>query len=487
MATGPLTASSLTAAYLQRIAALDSAGPRIGAVCDLHPGLIEIAEALDHERVTSGPRGPLHGIPVLIKDNIACTAGRGTTGGSTALAGVRPVRNAAIVDRLEAAGAIVLGSANLSEWANIRSSRSTSGWSAQGGLTRNPYALDRSTSGSSSGSAAAVAADFCVVAVGTETDGSIVSPASINGLVGIKPTVGLVSRDGIIPISHTQDTAGPMARCVADAAALLTVLAGPDPRDGATAQAPVLDYTEFLDRTRLDAVRLGVVRSHLSGNPAVDACFDAQLRVLEALGADLHDMEMKPTDTLGEAELTVLLHELKHGLARWLAEFAPHAPISSLADLIAWNRDHAAVEMRWFGQELFELAEACGGLEAPEYLAALDACRTASRTEGLDALFDGLGLEAVIAPTGGPAWLIDLVNGDNYTGSFSTPAAMAGYPHVTVPMGDVMGLPVGLSFVGRPWSEPALIGFASAFEQATQARRPPTFASSLPDLTSAAR
>jgi amidase len=397
---------------------------------------------------------------------------------------VRAPRDAHLVARLRDAGAVLLGKTNLSEWANIRSPRSTSGWSARGGLTRNPYALDRNASGSSSGSAAAIAADFAAVAVGTETDGSIVSPASVNGLVGLKPTVGLVSRDGIVPISHTQDTAGPMARTVADAAALLSVLAGADGRDTATTNAPAaargLDYTRFLDPKRLAGARLGVVRGAFGAHPGVHALIERSLAVLKAQGAVLVDpVEIPHADQVGDAEFEVLLHELKAGLNAWLAEFAPGAPIASLADLIAWNRAHADRELAWFGQEYLEQAESRGGLSDQAYLDALDTCRRLGRTEGLDAAFAAHHVDALIAPTGGPAWTTDLVNGDPCGASFSSPAAIAGHPHLTVPAGFVQGLPVGLSFVGPAWSEAQLIGLGHAFEQATQARRPPTFASTL--------
>jgi len=468
MASGRLTARSLTAAYLERIRALD---PLVGSVIEVNPDALEIAASLDGEPA----RGALHGIPVLLKDNIATTDAMQTTAGSRALVGVRASREAHLVTRLRQAGAVILGKTNLSEWANIRSTRSTSGWSGRGGLSRNPYALDRNASGSSSGSAAAIAANFAAVAVGTETDGSIVSPASMCGLVGFKPTVGLVSRDGIIPISHTQDTAGPMTRCVADAAALLGALAD----QGGV--APVSQYTDFLDPGRLRGARLGVVRPASIGHPGVLAVFEQSLAALAAAGAQLVDpVSLAHDDDLGQAELEVLLYELKVDLADWLAEFAPGAPVKNLHDLIAWNEAHRTEEMPWFGQELFEAADARGPLTDQVYLDALAACRRGSRDEGIDAVLAEHRLDALVAPTGTPAWLTDLVNGDNEGASFATPAAVAGYPHITVPMGFVHGLPVGLSFVGPAWSEPLLIGLAYGFEQATLARRPPTFVPTLP-------
>jgi amidase len=382
------------------------------------------------------------------------------------------------VERLRAAGAVILGKTNLSEWANFRSSKSSSGWSGRGGQTRNPHALDRNASGSSSGSGAAVAAALVPIAVGTETDGSITSPAAKCGLVGIKPTVGLVSRDGIVPIAASQDTAGPMARSVADAAALLSVLAGTDPRDAATGDArPQPDYTRFLVRDGLRGVRIGVARGYASANDRVQGVFEQALAQLKALGAELVDpVALPPRAAYGDAEFEVLLHEFKAGLASYLAEFAPSAPIRSVADLIAFNERERAREMSHFGQELLVMAEARGGLDSAVYRDALAKARRITREEGIDKALAEHRIAALVAPTGGPAWLIDLINGDSHSGGFSSPAAVAGYPHVTVPMGHVAGLPVGLSFVAGAWSEPTLLRFAYAYEQATQHRRAPTFA-----------
>ena len=480
MSAGRLTAHALTATYMGRIRSLDQRGPTVRSVVEVNPDALDIAAALDQERRERGPRGPLHGIPVLLKDNIATADRMQTTAGSLVLVGIKVTRDAHLVKRLREAGAVILGKTNLSEWANIRSTRSTSGWSARGGLTRNPYALDRNTSGSSSGSAAAVTANFATVAVGTETDGSIVSPSSVNGLVGLKPTVGLVSRDGVIPISHTQDTAGPMTRTVADTAVLLSAMVGPDERDSSTKNAEPADYTQYLDATRLAKARLGVVRTQVAGHPGVKEVFGRALATLKAQGAVLVEpVELRHTERLEEAELEVLLHELKAGLRTWFADFAPGAPVATLKELIAWNELHRANEMPWFEQELFEKAESRGELTSKKYLNALARCRRYARDEGIDAVLAEHKLDALVAPTSSPAWMTDLVNGDHHTDGFSSPAAVAGYPHLTVPAGFVHGLPVGLSFVGPARSEPLLIGLGYSFEKAAQARRVPTFAPSL--------
>lgn len=481
MDTGALTSEALVRAYLERIAAIDRHGPRLNSIIELNPDALKIAAALDAERAHSGLRGPLHGIPVLLKDNISTGDRMLTTAGSLALAKAPATRDAHIVSKLRAAGAVILGKTNLSEWANIRSTRPTSGWSGRGGLTRNPYALDRNTSGSSSGSAAAIAANLAVLAVGTETDGSIVSPASVNGLVGIKPTVGLVSRDGIIPISHSQDTAGPMARTVTDAALLLATLAGFDRNDPASVAKQADDYLAALTSTRLQGARIGVVRGSFGENERVATIIEGALKVLIAQGAELVDPVVIPNvDKYADAELDVLLFEFKDGLNRYLPEFAPHAPVQSLADVIAWNNANAAAEMPYFGQELFERAQAKGDLLSPNYLAALANIERYARVEGLAALFDELALDALVAPTGGPGWTTDLINGDHSGNGFSSPAAVAGYPHITVPAGALLGMPIGLSFVGPPFSEARLIGYAFCFEQASRARTIPRYPGSAP-------
>jgi amidase len=479
MRSGRLTSKALTRRYLARIKAIDKAGPRLNSVIEVNPDALKDAEALDRERKAKGPRGPMHGIPVLLKDNIATADRMMTTAGSIALAGAKPPRDAFLVARLRAAGVVILGKTNLSEWANFRSTRSTSGWSSRGGLTRNPYALDRNASGSSSGSAAAIAASLGAVAVGTETDGSIVSPSSANNLVGIKPTVGLVSRSGVVPIAPSQDTAGPMARTVADAAALLTAMAGTDPQDAVTADASVrkADYTRSLDRNALKGARLGVVRSQFGGrNDLVAAEIEKALAVLKAQGATLVDIpEVPNADRLGKNELTVLLFELKHAMAAYLAQYAPGAEVRDLADIIDFNERNAATAMPWFGQEHFVAAQAKGGLDSPEYLDALAANLKAARADGIDKVLAEHRLDALVAPTGGLPWMTDFIKGDASGGGFTSPAAVAGYPHVTVPAGFVQGLPCGLSFVGTAWSEPRLIALAYAFEQATKHRRAPTY------------
>jgi amidase len=479
MTAGTLTSHALVSAYLERIRRIDKAGPRINAILELNPGALAEAAALDRERKAKGPRGPLHGIPVLLKDNIATAGGMQTTAGSLALLGAVPPRDAFLVTRLREAGAVILGKTNLSEWANIRSTRATSGWSARGGLTRNPYALDRNTSGSSSGSAAAVAASLAAVAVGTETDGSIISPSSVNGLVGIKPTVGLVSRGGIIPISHSQDTAGPMARTVADAAALLSALAGTDPRDAATAQAAdhARDYTKYLDPKGLEGARIGVIRAAFGGsNDLASAVAEEALQLLKAKGATLVDpVEVPKSSAYEDAELEVLLTELKADMAAYLAEYAPGAKVKTLEDLIAFDEKNRDREMRFFGQELFLQAKEKGGLDGKEYLDALEKCRRITRAEGIDRTLADHKLDALVAPSTSPAWLTDFIRGDHYGADFTSLPAVAGYPHITVPAGFVYGLPVGISFIGGAWSEPALIRLAYAYEQASHRRKAPAF------------
>lgn len=460
--------------YLQRIKALDVRGPALHSIIQVNPDATALAAQLD---AASAPTGILFGVPVLLKDNIETADAMLTTAGSLALVDSKPRQDAFIVRRLRASGALLLGKTNLSEWANLRSTRPTSGWSGRGGLTRNPYDTTRNACGSSSGSGAAVAADLTVVAVGTETDGSIVCPSSFNGLVGIKPTVGLVSRSGIIPVSAAQDTAGPMARSVADAAALLTVIAGYDPEDAATAPlkaAPPPDYRKFLDAGALQGKRIGVVRSFAGFDDEVDGVFNQALQVLQARGATIVDPVALPNATrLSADELTALLYEFKDGLNRNLVARSGSSP-RSLAAVIAWNSAHAAQELPWFGQELMIAAQAKGPLTDAAYLQARERAQRLAGREGIDAALADEHLDALVAPTAGPAFVSDLIDGDHILGGgFSTPAAVAGYPHITVPMGEVHGLPVGLSIVGTAFSEPTLIGIAYAYEQASHARRPP--------------
>jgi len=476
MESGKYSARSLADKYLARIAELD---PHVHSVIEVNPDARKLAEELDRERKAKGPRGPLHGIPILIKDNIATADRMQTTAGSLALVGSRPPKDSHVAARLRAAGALILGKTNLSEWANFRSTRSTSGWSGRGGQTNMPYALDRNPSGSSSGSGAAASANFCAIAIGTETDGSIVSPSCSSGLVGIKPTVGLVSRAGIVPISHSQDTAGPMARSVADAATLLSAIAGMDPDDDATAAAKghiAADYTKFLDARGLRGARIGIVRKLAGYDPHVDKLLDEAIDAMKQAGAEVIDPAEMPTiGKFDKAENTVLQYEFKDGLNKYLAWLGPNTKVHSLQEVIGFNTAHAAEEMPYFDQEIMMQSEARGPLSDEKYQKALADCRRLSRTEGIDATMDKLKLDALVAPTGNAAWPTDLINGDHFTGSASTPAAVAGYPHITVPMGFLWGLPVGISFFGRAWSEPTLIKLAFAYEQTTHHRRAPRF------------
>jgi amidase len=478
--SGQETARSLVEKYAARIEALDRRGPSLRHVLEINPDALPIADALDAERRAGKLRGPLHGIPVLVKDNIATADRMTTTAGSLALEGCVAPRDSFVARQLRAAGAVLLGKTNLSEWANIRSTHSSSGWSARGGQARNPYALDRSPSGSSSGTGGAVSASYAAVGVGTETDGSVVSPSNNCGLVGLKPTLGLVSRAGIVPIAHSQDTAGPMARTVADAAILLSALVGADPDDEITRAAQrnaAADYTRFLDPDGLKGARIGVPRKAMFGqNVHADRVAGEAIDVLKRLGATVVDPADLPSPSgFGDSELEVLLYELKADLNKYLAGLAGRAHVRTLLDIIAFNQQNRDREMPYFGQELFEQAQEKGPLTDPKYRKALAACRHHARTLGIDAVMKAHRLDAFVAPTSGPATLTDLVNGDYGPGGSSSYPAVAGYPHVTVPAGWAYGLPIGLSFFGQPFSEPALLKYAYAFEQATKQRKAPRF------------
>ncbi len=479
MKSGQETAVSLVKKYLRRIEEVDHRGPAINSIIELNPDALAMARELDRERRAKGPRSPLHGIPVLIKDNVGTCDRMMTTAGSLALLGSIPPRDAFVAQRLREAGALILGKTNLSEWANFRSTRSTSGWSGRGGLTRNPYALDRNPSGSSSGTGAAVAANLCAVGLGTETDGSITSPSSYNGLVGMKPTIGLVSRAGIIPIAHSQDTAGPMTRTVTDTAILLGALTGNDPRDGATESSSgkgYSDYTPFLDPNGLRGVRLGVARQFFDLQPGARKIAEAALEVLKSCGAILVDpANVQTNGKFSDSEDLVLQYEFKADLNAYLAGLGPSAPVRTLQDIIEFNEHHRNKEMPLFGQEIFLKAQAKGPLTDKAYVEALERNHRLSRDEGIDAVMNEHRLDAIVSPTTGPAQTTDLVYGDRDTGGCTTPAAVAGYPHITVPAGEVFGLPVGLSFFGRAFSEPTLFKCAFAFEHATKARKAPRF------------
>jgi len=483
MQSGKFTARSLVEKYSARIDQIDKHGPAINSVIELNPDALSIADTLDQERKAKGPRGPLHGVPVLIKDNIDTADRMMTTAGSLALVGSKPSADSFVAQKLRAAGVVILGKTNLSEWANIRSSHSTSGWSGRGGLTKNPYALDRNPCGSSSGSGAGVSANLCAAAIGTETDGSIVCPSSSNGLAGIKATVGLVSRGGIVPISHSQDGAGPMCRTVRDAAILLGALTGVDPRDSATNASQgksFADYSQFCNPSGLKGARIGVARKYFGFSDSVDALMEQSLNAMKNQGAMLID----PADieTLGkfdESELLVFMYELKADLNAYLAGLGPDSPVRTLQDIIEFNDRNRQKEMPYFGQDLFLKAEAKGPLTEKTYLDALAKNHQLARTEGIDATMDKYHLDAIVAPTGGPAWLTDLVNGDHVAGGSSNAAAVAGYPNINVTAGFIAGLPVGISFFGRAWSEPTLIRLAFAFEQATKARQAPRFLSTI--------
>lgn len=474
--TGATTARALVEHCLGRIEYLDK---DVNAIIERNPDAMSIAEALDAERQRGSTRGPLHGIPVLIKDNIDTGDRMATTAGSRALEGSRSGADAVVVARLRKAGMVVLGKTNLSEWANYRSARSSSGWSSRGGQTRNPYALDRTPGGSSSGSGVAVACGFAPFALGTETDGSIVSPAAMNGIVGIKPTVGLVSRTGIVPISHVQDTAGPMAKRVADAAALLSAIAGPDPEDAATqgVAGPAVDYTRYLDAEGLRGARIGVARGYCGFHEGVDDIVAKCLSAMRAQGAEIVDDINLPTRAeIRSTERLALSYEFKAGLNGYLRRRRATAPVADLRALIEFNRTHADTVMPMFPQDLFEAAEARGPLDDPAYIRARAETRRVAGTEGIDAAMQANRLDAIVAPTACAPWLIDPINGDNRSGGSATPAAAAGYPSVTVPAGFLHGLPIGLLFFAGAFQESVLIRLAHAFELATQARRPPAFA-----------
>jgi amidase len=479
MKAGKFSARSIVKKYLERIEDVDKKGPAINAVIEINPDALSIADTLDQERKEGRLRGPLHGIPILIKDNIDTADGMMTTAGSLALVGSKPLQDAFIVQRLREAGAIIIGKTNLSEWANFRSNHSSSGWSARGGQTKNPYVLDRNPCGSSSGAGAAAAANLCAAAVGTETDGSVVCPSSANSLVGIKPTLGLVSRAGIIPIAHSQDTAGPMARTVTDAAILLGALAGIDAHDRATKASlgkADIDYTKFLDKDGLRGARIGIVRKHFGFNDQVDKRMETLIGEIKKLGATVVDPAEIPTaGQFDESEFEVLLYEFKADLNAYLTGLDPKAPVHSLKEIIEFNEKNRDREMPYFGQDLFVKAQAKGPLTDKKYLAALRKNHLLTRSRGIDSVIRKHRLDALVAPTGGPAWPTDWINGDHFSGGYSSASAVAGYPHITVPAGYVFGLPFGISFFGVAWSEPKLIKLAYAFEQATKVRQRPKF------------
>jgi amidase len=482
--SGELTPSKLLSSYISRIKEIDFSGPTLKSVIEINPDAEELTKLLDQELQQGKLRGPLHGIPVLIKDNIDTADQMHTTAGSLALKDSVAPADAFIVKKLRDAGAVVLGKTNMSEWANFRSSRSSSGWSGRGGQTRNPYVLNRNPCGSSSGSAVAVAANLCAIALGTETDGSVVCPSSVNGIAGLKPTVGLWSRTGIIPISKTQDTAGPMARSVTDAAVLLGILAGNDPSDPYTALCPFAagtDFTQTLNPDGLNGARIGVARDLFGFHSEVDRIMEESLKVIKSLGAEVIDpANLNIPGEMGDLEMEVLLYEFKDGLNRYLAGLPAHIQTRTLEDIIAFNEDHKNDEMPWFGQEIFQDAQKKGDLSDRKYLDALKKTRSMAGEKGIDRTIRQYNLHAIIGPTAAPAWTTDLVNGDHYMGGSSSPAACAGYPAITIPAGYVHGLPVGITFMGQAWSEPVLLKLAFAFEYAVKARKAPGFIPELP-------
>jgi amidase len=479
MLDGRQSAVSLATKYLHRIAEIDSSGPKLNSVIELNPDALAIARELDAERKAKGPRGPLHGMPVLLKDNIDTHDRMMTTAGSLALLGSVAPQDSTVARKLREAGAVILGKTNLSEWANFRGSRSTSGWSGRGGQTRNPYVLDRNPSGSSSGSGAAVSANLCSFAIGTETDGSIVSPSSHCGIVGLKPTVGLISGAGIIPISSSQDTAGPMTRTVTDAAIVLGALTGVDARDNATetsGRKTHRDYTQFLDQNGLRGARIGVARKFFGANSRANRILESTLEAMKRAGAELIDPADLPTHgKFGAAEHELMLYEFKAGLNAYFASLGSKAPVRSLQDVIDFNERNKDRELKFFGQETMLNAQKKGPLTEQAYLDAVADAKRLAGKEGIDAVMDQHRLDAIVAPTSGPAGVVDPIYGDRGEGGSSSPAAVAGYPNITVPAGYVHGLPVGISFFGRAWSEPVLLKIAFAFEQQTKARRSPDF------------
>lgn len=490
MNTGVYSARQVTEMYLERIENLDKRGPAVNAILELNPEALIIADSLDRERRARGVRGPLHGIPVLLKDNIDTADQMMTTAGSLALSGRAASKDAFIVSKLREAGAIILGKTNLSEWANFRSTHSTSGWSSRCGQTRNPYALDRNPRGSSSGSAVAVAANFCSAAIGTETDGSVICPASANSIVGIKPTVGLISRSGIIPIAHSQDTAGTMARTVADAAILLGALTGPDPADPATqgfSGKSLTNYTQFLKPNGMQGVRIGVARNLLAPSDKVDAIVNNAIEVMKHLGTEIIDpVNIATAGKIRDSELEVLLYEFKTDLNKYLERLGPDVVVHSIKELIEFNEQNRERILPYFGQEILLSAQEKGPLTDKGYQEALKEVKRLSRTDGIDATMHEHQLDAIMAPSGGPPWVTDLVNGDHRTGHSARPAAVAGYPSITVPAGYTFGLPIGISFIAAAYQEAMLIRLAFAFEQATKVRRPPQFRATA-DLTTGSR